>query len=210
MRIATAPWELPRIALTGLLLVGVLAGPALAEEVYRCTQPDGTIGFQDRPCTDPRGQAKVELPKAIDDRSWRVRGRVEDGERPAIYPHGLALFRERPHRLVLHLTAMPIDEKRIAALRALRWKDVGPLISIFLDREPDLGATTGPCELVAITASVDAGEGERARFVGGSALRGAVEACEIVEVAGRLGVRFSMVHDAEFRLDVGGTFPVRE
>ncbi len=217
MRIATplgkarrallAVGSLARIAVGSLALI---ASSAPAEEVYRCKRADGTIGFQDRPCADPRGQARVELPKAIDDRSWRVRGRVEQGERPGLYPHGLALFRDRPHRFVLHLTAHPIDANRLAALRAMRWKQVGPLISVYLDRAAELGAGTGPCELSAITAHIDAGDAERARFVGGASLRGEVDTCEIVEVAGQLGVRFALLYDEEFRLEVGGTFPVRD
>lgn len=70
---------------TALLLIG--CGPAFAEQVYKCTQPDGTQTFSDVPCA-AAGQAQQRIrvaPASVLSseglRNWA--GRNPDASRPA-------------------------------------------------------------------------------------------------------------------------------
>jgi hypothetical protein len=46
------------------LILAALAGAAGAQEVYRCTLPDGSTSFQDTPCDAQAGQrgGRIEVP----------------------------------------------------------------------------------------------------------------------------------------------------
>jgi hypothetical protein len=197
----------PLLWLACLLLASDFAASASRAEVYRCVDEKGQVGFRDKPCDEADRQEEVALPEGSRDRGWRVRGSVERGESTTLHPHGMALSRGRPHQLILHLTAEPIDEGRLAALRAAQWDRVGPMISVYLDRAPGMRDDPGPCTLSAVSLHVHPGDGGQVDFIGGENLLEAVSACELVTSGSRRGVRFAVTHRGAFRVDVGGTFP---
>ena len=94
---------------------------------------------------------------------------------------------------MLHLTAEPIDEARLAALRARQWKRVGPLISVFLDRAPGMRDDLGPCALSSVSVHVHPGDGGQVDFLGGESVLKAVSSCELVVSGSRRGVRFENI-----------------
>jgi hypothetical protein len=68
---------------TALIISAALAaGPALAQ--YRCTQPDGSVAFQQAPCPAQARAERLVLPVAVDDgraefRADAARGHVRVG-----------------------------------------------------------------------------------------------------------------------------------
>jgi hypothetical protein len=56
-----------RDSLLGIALAALASAPALAQQVYRCTTPDGKVTYQQAPCPKTDGERKVDATPANTD-----------------------------------------------------------------------------------------------------------------------------------------------
>jgi hypothetical protein len=68
-----------------LLLAATLA-PALPTRIYQCRDAGGAIGYQDRPCESPRGEARLEGGEQALRRWLEEQRQAEAAKRPASTP----------------------------------------------------------------------------------------------------------------------------